>query len=204
MEPPEPSKKKEEASDKRTTIVTVLITALASIAVAWITARGAASAQTKQTLSESSGQVENIGNSISAADRQISQLQSELQAVKAQVLPQAVPAGTIIAWYAKDRPIPIGWIICNGSGGTPDLRHRFLRGTGDLANVGITGGAETHDHSLWITLPEGDWKGSDKEWGTTPWANGPNPVKGRTVISENAEKASVLPPFTEVIFLMKE
>jgi hypothetical protein len=115
----------------------------------------------------------------------------------------AIPAGTIIAWYAKNKPIPPGWAICNGTNGTPDLRDRFLRGTGDPANIGKTGGANQHHHTVTTTVPEGEWKGSDWHWGETPWRAGPNPVKGGTSATATTSDAENLPPFTEVIFLMK-
>ena len=115
----------------------------------------------------------------------------------------AVPAGTIIAWYAKNKPIPQGWVICNGTNGTPDLRNQFLRGTGDPANIGRTGGASQHHHSVTTTFPEGNWKGSDWHWGETPWRDGPNPVKGNSTATATTSDADNIPPYTDVIFLMK-
>jgi hypothetical protein len=114
-----------------------------------------------------------------------------------------VPAGTIIAWYAKNKPVPQGWAICNGTNGTPDLRNRFLMGTGDPANIGKTGGASQHHHSVTTTFPGGDWKGSDWHWGETPWVNGPNPVKGGSSATATTTDADNIPPYMEVIFLMK-
>ena len=38
---------------------------------------------------------------------------------------------------------PSGWAICNGQNGTPDLRDRFIVGTGSSYNLGNTGGANS-------------------------------------------------------------
>ena len=52
----------------------------------------------------------------------------------------AVPAGGIIAWSGSIGSIPLGYVICNGSNGTPDLRDRFIVGAGNTYSVGNTGG----------------------------------------------------------------
>jgi len=52
----------------------------------------------------------------------------------------AVPAGGIIAWSGSIGSIPTGYVICNGSNGTPDLRDRFIVGAGNTYSVGNTGG----------------------------------------------------------------
>jgi hypothetical protein len=72
-----------------------------------------------------------------------------------------VPVGTVLDWWRPNSsfPIPEGYQICEGSvvsdpqsplnGFTlPDLRNRFVRGAATLDVVGLTGGAETHDHSV--------------------------------------------------------
>jgi hypothetical protein len=43
-----------------------------------------------------------------------------------------VPIGTVISWIPPDpakykENIPLGWKLCDGQDGTPDLRGRFLR-----------------------------------------------------------------------------
>jgi microcystin-dependent protein len=56
-------------------------------------------------------------------------------------------SGTIVMWAGS--VIPGGWVLCDGTRGTPDLRGRFILGSGQgvgLTNrtIGQTGGAETH------------------------------------------------------------
>lgn len=52
-----------------------------------------------------------------------------------------VPTGLVIIWYGSVASIPSGWHICDGSGGTIDLRNRFPvgAGTGSSYSVGDTG-----------------------------------------------------------------
>lgn len=51
-----------------------------------------------------------------------------------------VPAGVIVMWSGTTAPT--GWALCDGVGGRPDLRNRFILGSGTRA-VGTRGGAET-------------------------------------------------------------
>ena len=63
----------------------------------------------------------------------------------------AVPSGCILLWSGAANAIPSGFVLCNGSNSTPDLRGKFVVGyhdsNGDY-DVGDTGGAET------VTLSE--------------------------------------------------
>jgi len=66
-------------------------------------------------------------------------------AIGTDVAPQAyaVPAGGIIMWSGSIATIPSGWLLCNGSSGTPDLRNKFIIGayvdSSGIANTTITG-----------------------------------------------------------------
>ena len=57
-----------------------------------------------------------------------------------------IPTGVVVAWSGSEAQIPSGWALCNGLNGTPDLRNRFIygSGTGATYNPGTTGGATTH------------------------------------------------------------
>jgi|688.fasta_scaffold02677_33 hypothetical protein len=50
-------------------------------------------------------------------------------------------AGMIMLWSGSVASIPSGWVLCNGSSGTPDLRNRFVVGAGSTYAVGATGGS---------------------------------------------------------------
>lgn len=53
----------------------------------------------------------------------------------------SIPVGGIIMWSGST--VPLGWAICDGTNGTPDLRERFIFG-GELSDIGSTGGEKTH------------------------------------------------------------
>lgn len=58
-------------------------------------------------------------------------------------LASLVPTGIITLWSGAIAAIPSGWVFCNGSNSTPDLRDRFVVGAGTTYAVGATGGANT-------------------------------------------------------------
>jgi len=80
-------------------------------------------------------------------------------AISGQVLTQTVvvdvptdhlvPTGTIVMWSGSAAAVPTGWWICDGSGGTPDLRNRFVCGTDGVngAPINGVGGSAMHNHS---------------------------------------------------------
>ena len=54
-----------------------------------------------------------------------------------------IPKGTIAMWSGSIDSIPIGWQLCDGTNGTPDLRDRFIVGAGNYYAVGATGGQDS-------------------------------------------------------------
>ena len=80
----------------------------------------------------------------------------------------AFSAGMIMMWSGTIATIPTGWVLCNGSNGTPDLRNRFVIGAhSDSAGVAYstvtgsntqTGGSKdavviSHTHTATVTDP---------------------------------------------------
>jgi microcystin-dependent protein len=75
-----------------------------------------------------------------------------------------LPKGIIVAWNSN--VAPLGWAICDGNNGTPDLRNRFILGSDPTHLVGTKGGAETTmlktenipEHKHEITSTYNDWQ----------------------------------------------
>jgi hypothetical protein len=67
-------------------------------------------------------------------------------------------AGMIIIWSGSLGSVPAGWVICDGTNATPDLRNRFIVGAGSTYAVGANGGSAdaivvTHTHTATVTDP---------------------------------------------------
>ena len=83
-------------------------------------------------------------------------------------LSAAFSTGMIIMWSGTIATIPTGWVLCNGSNSTPDLRNRFVIGahsdTAGVAYSTVTGSNTTsggtkdaivvsHTHTATVTDP---------------------------------------------------
>lgn len=64
----------------------------------------------------------------------------------------SLPSGSIIPWYGNLGSIPNGFLICDGSNGTPDLRDRFIVGAGNSYGLSAVGGAASVQLS-WNEMP---------------------------------------------------
>lgn len=53
-----------------------------------------------------------------------------------------IPTGIIVMWSGSVGTIPTGWVICDGTNSTPDLRDRFIVGAGTTYAVDATGGSK--------------------------------------------------------------
>ena len=76
----------------------------------------------------------------------------EVKRLSKEVSASSVPSGTILPWYGNLGNIPDGFVLCNGSNGTPDLRDRFIVGAGNSYGLGAIGGA-THVQLSWNEMP---------------------------------------------------
>jgi hypothetical protein len=68
----------------------------------------------------------------------------------------AFVAGMIMLWSGSSASIPSGWLLCDGSNSTPDLRNRFVVGAGSTYAVNATGGSAdaivvSHTHTATVT-----------------------------------------------------
>jgi hypothetical protein len=79
---------------------------------------------------------------------------AELNLLDGKTADDFFPSGGIIIWSGAANAIPSGWLLCNGTSGTPDLRDRFVVGAGSTYAVGATGGQNSitsvpaHTHSV--------------------------------------------------------
>jgi hypothetical protein len=79
-----------------------------------------------------------------------------LQSASATVSP--IPTGAIILWSGSLGSIPSGYVLCDGTNSTPDLRDRFVIGAGSTYSVAATGGSAdaivvSHTHTATVTDP---------------------------------------------------
>lgn len=66
-----------------------------------------------------------------------------------------IPANIVIMWSGAINEIPNGWFLCDGNNGTPDLRNRFVVGSGSKYTLQEIGGSAnsvivSHTHSVSI------------------------------------------------------
>ncbi|MGB4971653.1 MAG: hypothetical protein WBO32_03290, partial [Cyclobacteriaceae bacterium] len=65
-----------------------------------------------------------------------------------QATSSVVPFKGIIAmWLGTLVSIPFGWILCDGTRGTIDMKSRYLKITGTIGSIGNTSGSNTHTHA---------------------------------------------------------
>ena len=110
-----------------------------------------------------------------------------------------LPTGIICLWYGSIGSIPAGWILCNGANGSPDLRNKFVVGSGDTYAVDAVGGSVNHNHPFTgdghtHDIPAGLGIGAGANYGLTTM---PTPSTGTT------DNGSSLPPYHSLAYIMK-
>jgi hypothetical protein len=141
----------------------------------------------------------------------------------------AFVAGMIMLWSGSSATIPSGWLLCDGSNSTPDLRNRFVVGATSTYAVGATGGSAdaivvSHTHTATSTVTDpGHLHVIANASGGTPNGGGAyiqgadNPgasrntnsqTTGITVATTNASSGSSgtnanLPPYFALCYIMK-
>ena len=130
-------------------------------------------------------------------------------------------AGMIMLWSGSSATIPSGWLLCDGSSSTPDLRNRFVVGATSTYAVGATGGSAdaivvSHTHTATVTDPghnhsidfafaglDGGGLGSLTQSGTT---NTSTKTTGITVANSTTGSSGTnanLPPYYALCYIMK-
>ena len=136
-----------------------------------------------------------------------------------------IPAGMISLWYGSIGSVPLGWYLCDGTNGTPDLRDKFVVGAGSTYSVAATGGSKdaivvSHTHTATVTdsghthqagpaagtsatngLNNGQWRTDSAGTGTTT-----NAVTGISVSNSTTGSSGTnanLPPYYALAYVMK-
>jgi len=107
--------------------------------------------------------------------------------------------GMIVLWYGAIVDIPAGWVLCDGTNDTPDLRDKFIVGAGGGYAVGATGGDFQHVHFFttnghFHTIPAGADFQAGPNWGVDTSTETDNGLTG---------DASSLPPYRALAYIMK-
>jgi hypothetical protein len=89
----------------------------------------------------------------------------------------AFVAGMIMLWSGSSASIPSGWLLCDGSSSTPDLRNRFVVGATSTYAVGATGGSAdaivvSHTHTG-TTNTNGNHNHTADIFNAGPYGSGP-------------------------------
>ena len=145
----------------------------------------------------------------------------------------AIPSGVIIMWSGTIASIPVGWQLCDGTNGTPDLRDKFIVGanqdTGGIAETIVSGtlaqagGSAMHIHEAgtllgpahthgFSTTTSGPSSGGGAHCGddgyATRWHT--HTVTGTTdtgnsggPVTGETASASSLPPYYALAFIIK-
>jgi hypothetical protein len=134
-------------------------------------------------------------------------------------LTYSVPSGGIIMWSGSIASIPSGWVLCDGTNSTPNLRDRFVIGAGSTYSVAATGGsadAVVVSHTHTVTDPGHTHSFASGGYGLK---NGGGDVlsggdKGSVGLNSNTTGISIntagvsgtnanLPPYYALAFIMK-
>lgn len=112
------------------------------------------------------------------------------------VITDAIPSRTIWIWSGSLADIPPGFVVCDGTNGTPDLRNRFVIGAGNNYSLHSTGGASSVSHSHGYSDPY--------SMGTI--VNLTQGTEGRWFLKHHHKlrgSFSNLPPYINLAFIMK-
>jgi|GEM_PF-2210095 len=92
-----------------------------------------------------------------------------------------VPTGAIIMWSGSPTAIPSGWAVCDGAGGRPDLRGRFIVGYGQ--NGSPAPGDSNPNYTYQQTGGENQHLLSGAESGTSSHTHTSNPHQHQQMVS---------------------
>lgn len=124
---------------------------------------------------------------------------------------RSIPFGLICMFVGAIAAIPAGWVLCDGTSGTPDLRNNFIRGAGSTFAVNQTGGSETtgstalsiaqmpahtHSYNAGVNANNDSGASAGARWG-------PGSTTGSTGSGAGHTHPNTVPPFYALAFIMK-
>lgn len=86
--------------------------------------------------------------------------------------------GTIFGFTGTLATIPVGWALCNGAAGTPNLISKFIRGGDEVLADGSDDHQSTHDYPLDLAGLHNHGGATSNENSTTTSDGGGNPQAG--------------------------
>lgn len=129
--------------------------------------------------------------------------------------------GNIIALFnGSSSNIPTGWVLCDGSNGTPDLRDKFIKGAVNFTDIGAQGGSKTHSHTLssdgahahttgssgshahTLVSGDGEYQGIGSGVGFTYESHNHSTASATSHSHSVTSAVNVLPPYYTLCFIM--
>lgn len=107
--------------------------------------------------------------------------------------------GLIVMWHGSIASIPKGWVLCDGTNGTPDLRGKFVPCAYSTLPAGSTGGTSTHGHNFNFALG-GSLAAGNNLLTVTPAGNFAVGFTGGG--GGFTDPAGTLPPFYALAYIM--
>jgi len=107
--------------------------------------------------------------------------------------------GMIVIWSGPIVSIPAGWVLCDGSNGTPDLRDKFVIGAGGAYAVGASGGAATHTHPFTSNVHNHTLGAGIVLMAGAGLSN----VTNNKAVTGTTNASSSLPPYYALSYIMK-
>jgi hypothetical protein len=130
-----------------------------------------------------------------------------------------IPTGMISLWYGSIGSVPLGWYLCDGTNGTPDLRDRFVVGAGSTYSVAATGGSANaivvshthtvtdpgHNHTVASSnVATGFTSGANAGTITSTTATTSTATTGISIVSAGSSGTNAnLPPYYALAYVMK-
>ena len=130
-----------------------------------------------------------------------------------------LPSGMIFAWSGT--VVPTGWIVCDGTNGTPDLRGRFILGQGQgngLTNrvLGDISGREyitltidempAHSHKYYkpnTEIGRNDFNNIFNDEQPAPSLRGSSWIDGESIGGNPTSSFDNMPPYFMLAYIMK-